>query len=424
MTPEVREAPSLDDRFAAAMGQCLGPDFPAEIGLAVSGGGDSMAMLALAHNWTKRWGVRLRVVTVDHGLRPGSADEARLVAEECRVLGWPHDTLKWTGWDGQGNLQDAARRARLSLIDGWRQGMRDVLFAHTADDQAETLLMRLRRGSGVEGLSGMAQIREAGAMRIVRPLLDERRDALRFYLRVMRIPFADDPSNEDTGFERVRMRKLLADLDEAGLGVEALTGTARRMARAGEALKARAADIAARLTRLDWGQIVIDRDGFAETERDTQMRLLAASLRFVAGGAYRPRADALEALLDSALSGKGGTLGGAALHVEAGEMRIVRELNAVETMEITAGSGTLWDGRWRIEGPEINGLSVRALGTRGWSQVTPKPQTGPRFRQALSLPAVFRGETLVACAALEFGPPHTCRFEAPAPSLSGFVLSH
>ncbi len=418
------DAPSLDDRFAAAMGQCLGPDFPSEIGLAVSGGGDSMAMLALAHNWTKRWGVGLRVVTVDHGLRAGSADEARLVAEECRVLGWPHDTLHWQGWDGQGNLQDAARRARLSLIDAWRQGLRDVLFAHTADDQAETVLMRLRRGSGVEGLSGMAQIRQVGAMRVVRPLLGERRDALRFYLRVMRIPFADDPSNEDESFERVRMRTLLAALEDRGLDAQALTQTAARMARASEALRARAADIAARLTRLDWGQIVIDRDGFAETERDTQMRLLAASLRYIAGGAYRPRAEALEAMLDAALAGKGGTLAGAELHVEGGEMRLARELKAVEGVQVAAGDGTLWDGRWRLEGPEINGLTVRALGTKGWSQISPKPQAGPRFRQALSLPAIFRGERLIACAALGFGPDHTCRFEAPAPSLARFVLSH
>ncbi|MHA6326046.1 tRNA lysidine(34) synthetase TilS [Roseivivax sp. CAU 1753] len=418
------DASSLDDRFATAMGQSLGPDFPSEIGLAVSGGGDSMAMLALAHNWTRRWGVALRVVTVDHGLRPGSADEANLVAEECRNLGWPHDTLKWQGWDGRGNLQDAARRARLSLIDGWRQGMRDVLFAHTADDQAETVLMRLKRGSGVEGLSGMSAIRKVGAMRIVRPLLNERREALRFYLRVMRIPFADDPSNEDDTFERVRMRKLLATLEDAGLSAAALTETARRMARAREALAARAADIATRITRAEWGQIVIDRDGFAETERDTQMRLLAAALQFVAGSVYRPRAEALEAMLDAARSGQGGTLAGAALHVDKGELRIIRELKAVEEMRTQAGPGQLWDGRWRVEGPSVDGLTVRVLGTRGWSQIPDKPQVPPRFREALSLPAVFSGDRLVACAPLGFGPAHTCRFDAAAPSLARFLLSH
>ena len=154
------------------------------------------------------------------------------------------------------------------------------------------------------------------------------------------------------------------------------------------------------------------------------MRLLAAALQFVAGSPYRPRAEALEAMLDAALAGRGGTLAGAALSVDKGEMRIVRELKAVEEMRVSAGSGQLWDGRWRIEGNEINGLEVRALGTRGWSQIPDKREGGPRFREALSLPAVFRGETLVACAALGFGPAHTCRIDGPAPTLARFLLSH
>ena len=116
---------TLDQRFAEAMGQLIGPDFPKQIGLAVSGGGDSMAMLGLAHAWARVWGVGLHVATVDHGLRPESADEAALVARECATLGHSHSTLKWT-WDGQGNVQDQARRARLRLLGAWCDGFSHV----------------------------------------------------------------------------------------------------------------------------------------------------------------------------------------------------------------------------------------------------------------------------------------------------------
>ena len=110
---------SLDSHFAGVMGDLLGPEFPDEIGLAVSGGGDSMALLTLAHNWTRHMGVGLRVVTVDHGLRPESGAEAALVAAECAALGHRHDVLRWQGWDGSGNLQEAARTARLPPLCGF-----------------------------------------------------------------------------------------------------------------------------------------------------------------------------------------------------------------------------------------------------------------------------------------------------------------
>ncbi len=129
------------------MGTLLGPDFPDHVALAVSGGGDSMAMLALTHDWARVMGLRVSVVTIDHGLRAASAEEAAMVGRECAALGHPHSILRWQ-WDGTGNLQDAARDARLRLIADWRGAIEHVLFAHTRDDQAETVVMRLARGSG------------------------------------------------------------------------------------------------------------------------------------------------------------------------------------------------------------------------------------------------------------------------------------
>jgi tRNA(Ile)-lysidine synthase len=399
---------TLDDRFAARLGALLGPDFPPVLGLAVSGGADSMAMLALAHGWARPMGVRLRVATVDHGLRDGSADEAARVAAECAALGHPHDTLNWT-WDGQGNLQDAARRARLALIGRWAEGA-PVLFAHTRDDLAETLLMRLRRGSGVDGLAAMAERQRVGqgaaAFWQLRPLLGERRADLRHYADTLHLPYVDDPSNDDPRFERARTRAAIAALD---LDVEGLARTAERLSRARVALEARVDAVAGRIAvegralGHPTGIAEIDRDGLAAVERETQLRLLARAVAWVTGDGYRPRAATLEDALDRALGGGGTTLQGAQILVGRERLLVLREPAAVGG-PVPLRPGAIWDMRWRIDGPASAGHEVRALGEAGWRQIGEKPPGTPPFAAALSLPAVFDGERLVAALHFGFGP--------------------
>lgn len=406
----------LPQHFADQMGRLLGPEFPDKIALAVSGGGDSMAMLTLAHGWARVYGVALHVVTVDHGLRPESCEEAALVAEECAALGHPHTTLNWH-WDRQGNLQDAARRARLRLIGDWRGDIAHVLLAHTQDDQAETLLMRLVRGSGVEGLSAMADTRDMGGWHIVRPLLTTTRAALRHYIDVLKVPYVDDPSNEDDTYERVRVRKAIATL---GLDVAGLSDTAHRMGRARSALWARAADVAASyVTQSHFGDLRINRDAFAAVERDTQLRLLAAALQWVSHAPYRPRAYALEGLLDRALGGGGGTLQGAEVRVGKSHFHILREFAALKH---TATAQPLWDGRWEVEGQGIDRYSLRALGPDGWAQL-PKEVNLPdglSFHVAQTLPALFDNDRLAGFAPLNFGAEHVLRL---CPDEGSFVAS-
>jgi tRNA(Ile)-lysidine synthase len=426
VTPTKPDTPdSLEARFAASMGALLGPDFPPHVALAVSGGGDSMAMLALAHGWARVMGVGLHVVTIDHGLRAASATEAAMVGAECAALGHPHATLRWH-WDGTGNLQDAARLARLRLIEDWRGDIEHVLFAHTLDDQAETLLMRLVRGSGVEGLSAMAPLRRPQGLGFwqVRPLLGISRADLHHYAKTLRLPFVDDPSNDDPRFDRVRARRALAALSGLGLTAEGLAETAARMDRARTALAARAASVAQTLVRQDdpaTGQLVLDRDGLAALERDTQLRFLAAALQWVGGAPYRPRAAALDGLLDRILGGAGGTLIGTQVAVAPETLRLFREHAAVRDHVTPAGPDHLWDGRWRLHGPAIDGLTTRALGPSGWAQIPEKPALSPPFDAALGLPAVFDGETLIACAPLGHGPAHDCTLLRPAASFVAFL---
>jgi tRNA(Ile)-lysidine synthase len=394
----------LPQRFADQMGRLLGPDFPSGIALAVSGGGDSMAMLALAHGWARSFGVALHVVTVDHGLRPESGAEAALVADECATLGHPHSVLKWH-WDGQGNLQDAARRGRLRLIAEWRGPIAHVLLAHTQDDQAETLLMRLARGSGVEGLSAMAPTRDLDGWQIIRPLLSERRAALRHHIGVLKVPYVDDPTNDDDSYDRVRIRKAIAAL---GLDVPALSETAERMTRAREALAARAADVARTcVTETEFGDLLFDRDAFAAVERDTQLRLLAAAVQWITGTPYRPRARALDLLLDRALGGAGGTLQGAELRVTTMKLQMLREFSPLQHEVKSGQDPRLWDGRWRVSGAGLDGVTVRALGPDGWAllpkEAIPK---GLGHSVARGLPALFENDRLAGFAPAGYGLPH------------------
>jgi tRNA(Ile)-lysidine synthase len=436
--------------FAAEMGRLLGPDFPTALGLAVSGGGDSMAMLALAHGWARVMGVRLRVATVDHGLRPDSGAEAALVAAECVALGHSHSVLSWH-WDGEGNLQDAARRARLQLISGWAAdwhvadgaaatGMTEdsrgiigpvVLFAHTQDDVAETLLMRLARGAGVAGLAAMADRRwipaEAGGgdgFWQVRPLLPVARADLRHVARVLRVPFAEDPSNADARFDRARARAALAALAPLGLTAAGLAATARRLGDAAEAVRARAAQASAAAvvpTPPLAGHLLIGRDAFAALERETQLRLLGAGVQWITGDGYRPRGPALSALLDRVLAGGGGTLHGAQVAVERDHLRLFREFAAVAAPVTDPAPGELWDRVWRLEAPLPAGATLRALGPDGWCQIAEKPAETAPYASMLSAPAVFRGDRLLSCPALGVGPELALRPVRGASSFAAFL---
>lgn len=451
---------SLDQRFADAMGQLLGPDFPSDIALAVSGGGDSMAMLTLAHNWTRVWGVTLWVVTVDHGLRPESVDEAAIVAQECALLGHKHATLRWH-WDGKGNVQDEARKARLDLIDRWRGALRHVLVAHTKDDLAETFLMRLKRGSGVEGLSAMQERRlyrssdhleelragefegdlppqtdqSAGqrSYEILRPCLSMTRQELRHHIKVLKTPWAEDPSNEDRKYDRVKMRHLLRDLEPLGLGVDLLAGTAQRLRRAQEALAQRACQVWREIgsegvaNGRSTGDLLLNRDGFAGVERDTQLRLLAAALQYVSTNPYRPRETPLEELLDRALAGGGGTLHGCELRAERENLRIFREEKALISCQSTVGTPGLWDQRWRVFHPDMQGLTIRALGDAGWQSFENKREATVPYHAARSLPSIWDGNRLVACDALGIGPGKTSQLRPmgrQSHSFTRFLLSH
>ena len=219
-------------------------NFPALV-LAVSGGPDSTALMWLAARW--RGGLerppRLVAVTIDHGLRKESAEEARAVARLAKMLNVAHVTLRWSGRKPKTGIQEAARNARYRLLsqEAHRQNAMHILTAHTQDDQAETVLFRLARGSGVGGLTGMRRldgipVAAAKPAHLVRPLLDIPKARLIATLKAAKISYVTDPSNADPRFTRPRFRALMPSLAREGLTAERFGRLARRAERVEEAL--------------------------------------------------------------------------------------------------------------------------------------------------------------------------------------------
>ncbi len=224
----------LTTRFARDLA-ALVPEREARFGLAVSGGPDSVALLLLMHE-AGLYG--FQVATVDHGLRAESAAEARAVAALCEARGIVHATLPLTLAPGAG-VQERARAARYDALGDWarREGLAALIVAHHADDQAETLVMRLNRGAGVRGLAGMrprAVTPGHPQLPLLRPLLGWRRAELATVVARAGVAVADDPSNRDSRFERVRARRALAAAE--WLSVDGLAASAAHLAEADAAL--------------------------------------------------------------------------------------------------------------------------------------------------------------------------------------------
>ncbi|MEZ5756381.1 MAG: tRNA lysidine(34) synthetase TilS [Paracoccaceae bacterium] len=389
------------------------------LGLAVSGGGDSLALLYLA----AEAGLRVRVATVNHGLRAEAAEEAAMVAGICAQLGVPHETLAWS-WDGTGNLQDAARRARIGLLADWAKGhgIGCVALGHTEDDVAETFLMRLARDAGVDGLSAMAARREIGGVVFLRPLLEATRAELRRWLLDRGLPWIEDPSNEDPRFDRVRARRAVQAMAEVGAGGAEIAALARRMAEMRAALEAVTAEAAARIARIDGGDVILETGGLAALPVEIRRRLLRAAVMWIGSAEYGPRGPEMERFIAAALAGRPATLAGCRSSHARGRMRLTRELRAVAALEVPAGE--IWDGRWRISGPDSKGLTLRALGEAGLTQCPDWRSAAVPRATLLASPALWQGERLIAAPLAGFGGGWALRCAGPEGPLAAAPLSH
>lgn len=402
-----------------------------QLAVAVSGGADSVGLMFLLAQWRDwrsamgRLVPTVTVLTVNHGLRPEAADEVNAVKKWARALGLPHKALVWEGAKPGSNIQAAARAARYRLMTDWcRKGSvtADLLLAHHLDDQAETFLMRLQRGSGVDGLSGMASVARRNGVRLLRPLLEVPRDRIRATLAKANHPWIEDPSNEDDKYLRVQVRNTLPLLEELGLGRERLVATTRAMARARVALERMTDQLEDQA--VDWhpfGFAVTDGRVVSAAPEETALRLLARLIKTMGSADYAPRLSALEGLLeticDSGL-GRGRTLGGVKFSARGHHFLCVREpAGADDTpLFLKAGKATVWDGRFEVTMKKNLGEEeVRALGKQGVQVLKGEGISGPSGVPKLALetlPALWDGTELLAQPHLGYEAPNAPFFSA------------
>ncbi|MEL7029183.1 MAG: tRNA lysidine(34) synthetase TilS, partial [Pseudomonadota bacterium] len=281
--------------------------------------------------------------------------------------------LTWTGARPTEGVQDAARRARYRLLAEWcaSHNVRDLLVGHTMDDQAETVLQRLNRGSGTTGLSGMAAeswiAAGAGApVRLLRPLLGVRRAALQATLDRFDQPYWSDRANEDERFERVRLRRALA-AGSAGLSVEALARTARRALAAQEALSAAARPLV-KPADAGLGVLALDGEGLARAPAEVARTAFRLAMAATTGGGYPPQSEAVDRAL-ATLAGDGGaaSLGGCLMSRRDGAIEVMREPAALtgrsgspapSPLAVSGDAPALWDRRFVVRATGISGATV------------------------------------------------------------------
>lgn len=413
------------ERLRAALERQLLPHLPKRLGVAVSGGGDSVALLCLVADFAKVHNLEVHAISIDHGIRKAAREEIRSVSRLCAELGVPHHVEYWRGWDGKGNLQDQARMARYELMAGWAEqnDVRHIVVGHTANDQAETLMMRLMRGSGVDGLSAMSSRRVQHGVSWIRPLLSVQRDELRRFLEERGVPWIEDPSNENLRFERVRVRKAMELLEPLGLTTETLLQVSENMTMARDALDWQTFLAARDCAEVILGSVAFDLQRVLALPREIARRLLVRGLLWVSGADYPPRRDVVMRAITALREGRNMTLEGCQLTHDKGVLWIHREYNAVA--ELTAEVGDLWDERWTITGSEDDpDLLVRALGEDGLGRVEDWRSYEMPRSAVLSLPSVWQGDEVAAVPLLRGTDDWQFALESGADGFFAALLSH
>ena len=378
--------PVSDYEFAAVMAP-----FKARtsIAVAVSGGADSMALLHLLDRWASVNGVAMRALTVDHGLRAGSAAEAKLVGTWCDKIGVAHEILTWSGEKPTRRIQEVARRARYTLLQDRciRLGVSYLFVGHNRNDQAETFLFRMSRGSGPEGLSGMPLVNQRDFISVVRPLLSFERSRLETTLKLAGQDWIDDPANVDNRYARVRVRQKIKMLESHGVSASAVANTARICGEMRQMRESEVAVLAARCVTLHpEGYADINREGLTKAKNETAIGVVSALIKLIGGRDFAPkrvRQLPLHRELFDPSKNFVRTLGSCIISADDDRIRLCREFDTILDEAMRDGpSPFVWDGRFLLyldSSKAPNATVIGALGRAGWEEIA--GDVGTEFRR-------------------------------------------
>jgi len=384
------------------------------VAIAVSGGPDSTALFILLQEWALARKILVTVLTVEHGLRHGSAEEAEHVGRFCSSFGADHQILPWVGPKPETRIQASAREVRYKLMEGWcaNNGVRELYLGHTLDDQAETFLLRMARGSGLDGLAAMPLVRWHGEVRIVRPLLRMSRKRILATLVEHNLSFICDPSNHDRRFARVVIRNDIERLNEQGISTSAISGVARILGRIRTQKEIVIADLFRQMVVLyPEGYAELDIEQWRHVDRVAGSQLIAELLRIIGGRKYLPRRERLNRLVAVLCNQTRGTrtLSGCVISFRGLTVRFWREYQKIiEVIPITPGSSVLWDRKFELcfnpkTRSTVSNMVVRPLGEHGWGRLLDNVDLSERVDRLkkipgpvrYALPAVWQGKNIV-----------------------------
>ncbi len=384
--------------------------------IAVSGGADSMCLLMLAQRWCQENNHSLIAVTVNHGLRKEAKDEAASVKNWCKQLQCEHYTLDWKGKKPSSNIQSQAREIRYQLIQQFcqQQHIKHVLLAHHLQDQAETLLIRMMRGSGVSGLKGMESHSTIGNISLLRPLLSFTKEDILLTLNQLKQSFINDPSNENTRFLRVIIRNFINTIDRKNEVLKHIDRTAKHMQRADDFIQQQLLSFENDFVNSHpYGFVTIDKKAFQALHLELALRLVSKNIQHINGYSATPRIDEIERLHLDLLNESNSrlTLGGCVIQSGLNKrdnhlIYIMRETNSLNADSTMTQNECIFDGRFHCTLGDIDNKEnyrLSALKQSGWQQIKDYVNTEKLPKEIFyALPALKQLEKVIAVPHIGF----------------------